>query len=153
MNTMRIKKAVVKDIPAIYKIINNAAKKDLMLPRAFSELYENLQCYFAAKIDSKVVGCCALQISWKDLAEIKSLAVDNKFQKKGIGRLLVRACLDEAKVLGAKKIFCLTYVSEYFSKFGFRKISKHSLPHKVWGECVRCPHFPDCNEIPMIKKL
>ena len=148
-----IRKAKIKDIKSIHKLINSFAKKDLMLGRSLNELYENIRNFWVFEDKNRVIGCCALNISWEDLAEIKSLAVEERFQKKGIGTELVLACIDEAELLGAKKIFVLTYKAGFFQKFGFRKISHSQLPHKIWVECIKCPKFPDCKEVALIKKI
>jgi len=148
-----VRKAKIKDIKAIYELINFFAKKDLMLPRAINDLYDGMRDFFVYEENDAVSGCCALHISWDDLAEIRSLAVDESKQKQGIGKQLVQACLDEAKDLGIKNVFVLTYVPEHFEKFGFTRINKSYLPRKVWGECLSCVKFPDCSEIPLIKEL
>ena len=148
-----LRKAKLKDIKQIQNLINFFAKQDLMLPRALNELYENLRDFWVAEEDTKIVGCCALHISWQDLAEIKSLAVQKNRQKKSIGKKLVAACINEARELGAKKLFVLTYCPEYFKKFGFKKIRNSELPHKIWAECINCPKFPHCQEVAMLKKL
>ena len=148
-----IRKAVMKDVKPIYEIISHYSKKNEMLPRSYNELYENLQSFFVAESKKKVAGCCALYISWEDLAEIKSLAVNENSKEYGIGSALVNACIKQAKGLGIKRVFCLTYVPKFFMRFGFKKTPRRSLPHKVWGECVKCPHFPDCGEVPMIKDI
>ncbi len=124
-----------------------------MLPRSLNELYESMRDFWVAEENNKVVGCCALHISWDDLAEIKSLAVAKNRQGKGIARELVLACLDEAKKMGARRIFALTYKPDYFKKFGFRRIKNADLPHKIWAECINCCKFPDCQEIALLKKL
>jgi amino-acid N-acetyltransferase len=118
-----------------------------------NELYENLRDYWVAEEVGRVTGCCALHVSWDDLAEIKSLAVAKNRQKKGLGKELVSACLDEAKELGAKKVFVLTYKPEFFRKFGFRKVSNSSLPHKVWAECINCCKFPNCQEVALMRNI
>jgi amino-acid N-acetyltransferase len=148
-----IRKAKVEDIKQIQSLINAFAKNDLMLPRSLNELYEFLRDYWVAEENKKIVGCAALHISWDDLAEIKSLAVDEAKQKKGLGRELIDSCLREAKQLGAKKVFVLTYKPEYFKKFGFKKIKHEGLPHKIWAECINCCKFPDCQEIALLKVL
>jgi len=148
-----IKKASVKDVKLIHALINSFAKNDIMLPRSISDLYDDLRDFFVYEENGQMVGCCALHISWEDLAEIRSLAVDTTKQHKGVGRQLVQNCIDEAKQLGIKKIFVLTYVPEYFEKFGFVRVNKSYLPRKVWGECISCVKFPDCSEIPLIKEL
>lgn len=148
-----IRKAKIKDIKQIQSLINYFAKQDLMLPRSLNELYENLRDFWVYEDGKKIIGCCALHISWDDLAEIKSLAVQKNKQKKGIGRELVLACINEAKELGAKRIFVLTYKTEYFRKFGFRRVRYVALPHKIWAECINCPKFPNCQEIAMVRQL
>ncbi|MDD5681430.1 MAG: GNAT family N-acetyltransferase, partial [Candidatus Omnitrophica bacterium] len=101
----------------------------------------------------KIVGCGALHISWERLGEIRSLAVRKGVQKKGIGEKLVKTCLAEAKEVGLEKVFVLTYKPEYFRQFGFKDIDKYQLPHKIWTDCVKCVHFPDCTEDALIKVL
>jgi len=148
-----IRKAQIRDIKEIQKLINTFAKQDLMLPRSLNELYESMRDFWVAEENNKVVGCCALHISWDDLAEIKSLAVAKNRQGKGMGRELMLACLDEAKKIGARRIFALTYKPDYFKKFGFKKIKNADLPHKIWAECINCCKFPDCQEIALLKNL
>ncbi|MDI6759169.1 MAG: N-acetyltransferase [Candidatus Omnitrophota bacterium] len=148
-----IRKARIEDIRHIQEIINVFAGLDLMLPRSLNELYENLRDFWVAEENKKIVGCVALHISWDDLAEIKSLAVEKKSQKKGLGKRLISTCFLEAKQLGAKRIFVLTYKPDYFRSFGFRKAQHSSFPHKVWAECINCPKFPNCQEIALIKIL
>jgi len=120
-----------------------------MLPRSFNELYEYLRDYYVIENGGDVVGCCALHVTWSDLAEVKGLAVREDYQGKRLGDLLVRACLDDAKGLGLTRLFVLTYIPDYFQRFGFRPVDKSELPQKVWSECIRCPKFPDCGEISM----
>ncbi len=148
-----IRKAKIKDIKQIQELIGCFARLDVMLPRSLNELYENIRDFWVYEDRGKVIGCAALHISWDDLAEIKSLAVAKNKQKKGIGRDLATACLAEAKVMGAKKIFVLTYKPEFFKKLGFKRIKHSSLPHKIWAECINCCKFPDCREIPLLKIL
>ena len=148
-----IRKAKIKDIKQIQKLINEFAKKNLMLPRSLNELYENLRDFWVAQENNKIVGCCALHVCWDDLVEIKSLAVLRMRQRQGIGKRLLLNCLDEAKELGAKKVFVLTFRPEFFKKFGFKKIKHSQLPHKIWAECINCAKFPNCQEIALIKKI
>ncbi|MCX5704908.1 MAG: N-acetyltransferase [Candidatus Omnitrophica bacterium] len=148
-----IRKARIEDIKQIQEMINAFAKQDLMLPRSLNELYENLRDFWVAEDKKKVVGCAALHISWDNLAEVKSVAVARNQQKKGFGRILVSACLNEAKEMGAKKVFVLTYKPEYFKKFGFKRVKHADLPHKIWAECINCCKFPNCQEIALLKTL
>ena len=139
-----IRKARIGDIKQIQDLINSFAKKDLMLPRSLNELYENLRDFWVYEKNNEIVGCCALHISWENLAEIKALAVQKNYQHRGIGRDLVLACIGEAKALNAKKVFCLTYEDGFFKRLGFKKISHGALPHKIWAECINCPKYPKC---------
>ncbi len=144
-----LRRARVSDVAAIHKLINSFAGRDEMLPRSLNELYENLRDFFVIENGDDVVGCCALHVTWSDLAEVKGLAVREDYQGKRLGDLLVRACLDDAKGLGLTRLFVLTYIPDYFQRFGFRPVDKAELPQKVWSECIRCPKFPDCGEISM----
>ena len=148
-----IRKAGIQDIKQIQALINSFAKKDLMLPRSLNELYEGIRDFWVYEVNKKILGCCALHISWEDLAEIKSLAVSKASQHKGVGRELVLTCLNEAKELGAKKIFVLTYNPGYFKKFGFKRVKNSCLPHKIWAECINCCKFPNCRETALLKNL
>ncbi|MFC1808018.1 N-acetyltransferase [Candidatus Omnitrophota bacterium] len=145
-----LRKADIRDVPQIQELIALFAKQDIMLSRSLIELYENLRDYFVLVIGKRVVGCCALHICWENLAEIKSLAVDEKFHGKGLGVRLVKAALKEAKSLKIKKVFCLTYVADFFKQFKFKKISRKKLPHKIWTECLQCHKFPNCDEQAMM---
>jgi amino-acid N-acetyltransferase len=148
-----IRKAKIKDIKQIQELIACFAKLDVMLPRSLNELYENIRDFWVYIDKGKLLGCAALHISWDDLAEIKSLAVAKNMQGRGIGRNLVLAALAEAEVLGAKKVFVLTYKSDFFKKLGFKKIKHDALPHKIWAECINCCKFPNCQEVALLKVL
>lgn len=148
-----IRRAKVADVKAIHKLVNEYARRQEMLPRSLNELYENIRDFFVYEEGSEVGGACAIHILWEDLAEIKSLAVAKKLQNKGVGRALVMRCLKEAKSLGVKRVFALTYRPEFFHKLGFIDIDKSALPQKIWGDCLRCPKFPECDEYAVIIKL
>lgn len=141
-----IEKARISDAPQIHKMVNRFATEGKMLPRSLAEIYENIRDYFVVHENNKVVACVALHVSWEDLAEVKSLAVTEEHQKQGVGEEIVAACIKEATELGIPTVFCLTYVPNFFAKCGFEMVDKKELPHKVWGECYRCPKFPDCDE-------
>ena len=150
---MKPEKARVSDVPQMHKLINSFADKGEMLARSLSEIYENIRDYFVVRQGEQVIACVALHISWSDLAEIKSLVVADNSQKRGIGVQLVEACLKETKKLGLPTIFCLTYKPAFFEKCGFSQVDKAELPRKVWGECYRCPKYPDCDEVALIYHL
>ena len=150
---MKLEKARIKDVTQMHRLINHFADKGEMLARSLSELYENIRDYFVVRQDERVIACAALRVSWSDLAEIKSLAVAEDSQRKGIGDRLIEACLKEAKELGIPTVFCLTYKPALFEKRGFSQIDKMELPRKIWTECYRCPKFPDCDEVALIYHL
>ena len=150
-----IRKAKIRDAHAIHRLINQFACKDLMMPRSLNEIYETIRDFWVA-VDARgrFSGCVALHVvGWENLAEIKSLAVEKRSQKKGVGSLLIEACLRESRELRVGKVFALSYVPKFFKKFGFQTIAKSKLPHKVWAECCNCPKFPHCGEIALIKKI
>ncbi len=145
--------AHINDAEQMNKLVNHFAQKDLMLARPLSELYENIRDYYVYIEYGSVVGCAALHIFWKDLAEIKSIAVEEDYQKRGIGKQLIQKCLEEGKILGINRLVALTYIPEFFERMGFKRVDKELLPHKIWSECVRCYKFPDCYEVPLIIEI
>ncbi len=148
-----IRKALTKDAKEIIAIINFFANKGQMLPRSINETYENIRDFIVYEIEGEIIGVCSLHIDWEDLAEIRSLAVKEKNSGKGIGSEMVRECMREANNMGIKKVFTLTYVPEFFKRLGFRIVDKAQFPHKIWGDCVKCPKFPECDEIALIYEI
>ena len=144
---MQIRDAKIQDVSKIHELINHYAGVDRMLFASMSYLYENLQMFKVAELDSEVVGCCAIKVLWKELAEIKSLAVDESKFGKGIGRALVEGCMEKARLLGLHKVFTLTLEPEFFTKLGFEIVRKDALPMKVWSDCTECPKQDHCDEI------
>lgn len=150
---LKYKKATVRDAKSIHSLVNKFAKKDDMLPRSLNEIYENIRDFIICTSDDSIIAVSALHILWEDLAEVRSVAVRRKYQGMGIGRNLVKQCLKEAKSLGIKKIFALTYNPDFFTEQGFKNIDKNSLPHKIWGECLKCHKFPECDESAVMIKV
>lgn len=148
-----IRKAKISDVKPIQKMVEVYANKGEMLPRSLSELYDNLRDFYVYEEDGNVIGVCALHICWEDLVEVRSLVVAEGQTKKGIGKKLVKACIDEARDFGIKRIFALTYQRVFFEKLGFQEIDKTQLPHKIWGDCLKCAKFPGCDEIAMVMDL
>lgn len=148
-----LRKAKISDVKDIQKLLTNYASRGEMLSRSLSELYEAIRDFYIYDEDGQVVGASALHIVWEDLAEVRSVAVAEGVGRRGIGSQVVGACLEEARTLGLKRLFCLTYKPDFFAKFGFRVVDKSELPHKVWGDCIKCVKFPDCDEIAMILDL
>jgi amino-acid N-acetyltransferase len=150
---LKIQKACIDDVPQIHRMINHFADKDEMLPRALSELYENLRDLFVVRDDTGVIACASLHIYWEDMAEIRGVAVTENSQGQDIGASLAKACIDEARELHIPTIFCLTYKPAFFERLGFRPVDKMNLPRKVWAECYTCPKFPNCDEVALIYEV
>jgi len=150
-----IRKATIKDVKPIHRLLQEYGKKEELLARPLSQLYDHVRD-FSVHIDNKsqqLTGCCALQFCWEDLAEIRSLAVHPDHRGKNIGTTLTETVLNEAKTFNVKKVFTLTYKPDFFKQFGFVQIERSDLPLKIWGDCIICVKFPDCDEIAMMKEL
>ena len=150
---MKIRSAKIQDAKAICSLINYYAEQDKMLFRSMVDIYENLRSFTVAEQDGRVVGCCALQIVWADLAEIKSLAVEEADAGKGIGRMLLDSALEQARELGVQRVFALTLAPAYFEKTGFKRIEMDALPMKVWTDCAKCPKQENCDEVAVIREV
>jgi amino-acid N-acetyltransferase len=150
-----IRKARIEDVAVIQKLLAGFAQKGKLLARSLSELYTNLRDMFVARdvATGRVVGCCSLHIMWEDLAEIRSLAVSDEYQGRGIGRSLVQACIEEARELGINRLFTLTYETAFFERVGFRVADKNIFPQKIWADCLHCPKFPNCDEVALVMDL
>ncbi len=141
-----IRHARISDARDIHQLLLIYAKDGQLLGRSLSDIYETIRYFYVFEEDGKILGVGALEICWEDLAEIRSLAVAPGQQGKGVGREIVASCLTEARELELKRVFALTYQPEFFEKMGFYEIEKSELPHKVWGVCLKCVKFPDCDE-------
>jgi amino-acid N-acetyltransferase len=151
-----IRKATIEDIKSIHAMLKYYGEKGELLARPLSKLYDHVRdfsVYTEPQNTRKIIGCCALQFCWEDLAEIRSLAVLETVAGKSIGRKLVENVFEEARQYRIKSLFTLTYKPGFFEKFGFIKIDKADLPLKIWSDCIHCVKFPDCDETAMIKSL
>jgi len=152
---MIIRKAIMADVPAMHTLINEYAATGVMLRRPIMLLYESVRDFVVA-IDeqtNEVIGVGGLHVMWMDLAEVRSLAVKQGTVRKGVGKAVVDYLVDEARAMGLKRVFALTYQQAFFEKCGFTVVQKESLPQKVWKECVYCDKFQACDEIAMILPL
>ena len=150
---MKIRPAKVQDVKQMHRIIEFYADNKEMLHRSLNSIYENIQEYVVAENKGKVIGCGALHVSWDDLAEVKALAVEKSYARKGIGTKIVKTLEQNALGLGIYATFALSFKPEFFKKMGYEVISREILPQKIWSECINCHLFPDCGEIPLIKEL
>ncbi len=149
-----IRKATIKDVKTIHGLLKEYGDKGVLLPRPLTKIYDHLRD-FSVYVDEKdkVLGCCALQFCWEDLAEIRSMAVHPEHTGKKIGTKLAQEALSDAKLFNIKKVFTLTYRPGFFKQFGFRQVDLAELPLKIWSDCILCVKFPDCDETAMIKEI
>ena len=150
-----IRKATIPDVKKIHDLLTTFAEQGELLPRPLSDLYDYLRDFsiFDKEEDGSVAGVCALHVCWEDLAEIRSLAVVQKYQKQGIGTALIDNALTEAQDLGISRVFTLTYQPDFFVRHGFHIVEKALLPQKIWADCIKCVKFPNCDETAMLKTL
>ncbi|MDQ1258006.1 MAG: amino-acid N-acetyltransferase [Candidatus Hydrogenedentes bacterium] len=148
-----IRKPKLTEVTGIKKLLDQASKDGHVLARPLMELYETVRDFVVYVDEEGVAGCCALTIDMIDLAEIRSLVVRPDLRGQKIGQRLLGACLDEARELDIDRVFALTRAPGFFKKNGFVEVDMHTLPHKVFMDCVKCPLFPDCDEIAVIRHL
>jgi len=159
-----LRQAVLSDVEAIHRLINYFARTNLMLPRGPQYIYENLRDYIVcsfgqsrvneqSSLGSTIVACGSLHVLWHDQAEIRSLAVDSKFQGRDIGKRIVELLIEEARRLGFRKVYSFTMQEEFFRKMGFTSKQKDELPSKLWGECSQCPKYFNCDEVGLVLDL
>jgi amino-acid N-acetyltransferase len=142
-----IRKAILQDARQIHQLLMIYVKDGLVLSRSLMDIFESIRDFYVFVEDGQVVGAAALNICWEDLAEVRSLVVHKEAAGRGVGKYLVEACLSEARQLGIGRVFALTYQQVFFEKLGFEVLEKSELPQKIWGDCIKCAKFPDCDEI------
>lgn len=151
---IRISKAKLYDIPQMQKLVENEVKEGIILPRSDDEVATNIRSYILAKDGDRLIGYGALHIHSPSLAEIRSLIVDREYRGRGVGIKIVKFCIEEAKELGVESVLVLTYLPQFFQKMGFEEIEKTAIPeHKIWADCIKCIHFPKCDEVSLIYKV
>ena len=147
-------KAKLSDIDAMQSLVAPEVESGVILARNSDEVSTNIRSYTLAFANGELVGFCALHIHTTYLAEVRSLIVKDGFRGQKIGEQLVNSCLNEAVDLGLQRVLCLTYKQSFFERLGFIEISKEAIPeHKIWADCIKCKHFPVCNEVSLIKNL
>lgn len=149
----QIRPATIADVPAIHHLLDTYAAKGNLLPRTLSELYRHLRDFFVIALDDRVVACGALEIFTDDLGEVRSLVVDEGHERRGLGRLMVQRIVAEARAIGLRRLMALTYVPTFFHRLGFRTVAKDTLPEKVWGVCVKCYKYNNCDETAVLLEL
>jgi len=152
---IELTKATLLDIPHMQELVNSEVKDGTILHRSVDEVATNIRSYILAKDGDNLIGYAALHIHSLRVAEIRSLIVSQEYRSKGIGKDIVNYLIEEAKNLQVKEdVLVLTYLPEFFKKLGFLEIEKEQIPeHKIWADCIKCIHFPVCNEISLVYKL
>jgi len=147
-----IRKALISDVKDIRRLLRLYANQGILLLRTMGELYSHIRDYYVYQEapGGPILGVAALHVCWEGLGEVRSVAVLEEYKGQGIGTRLVEACLSEAVTLGLERVFVLTYQTQFFGRFGFQVVDKNVLPHIVWADCVKCPKFPECDEIAMV---
>ncbi len=152
--TISYRKATLADIEAMQRLVAPKVEDGTILVRSNDELATNIRSYVLAFDRERLIGFTALHIHSPELAEIRSLIVDEAYRHHGIGSRLVQLAIEEGRALGLKRVLALTYAAHFFETLSFSEIPKESLPeHKIWADCIKCKHFPVCNEIALIKAL
>ena len=147
-------KAFLTDVKEMQALVKPFVENGIILFRSDDEVSNTIRSYTVARLDGKIVGFCALYIYSPSLGEIRSLVVAPDRHGEGIGAGLVRAAMEEGRALGLEKLLALTFAKEFFEKLGFIEVDKEELPHsKIWEDCIKCKHFPVCNESALILKL
>jgi len=141
-----IRHARIPDARDIHQLLLTFARDGQLLGRSLADIYDAIRDFYVFEENGTILGIGALAICWEDLGEIRSLAVAGGHQGRGIGKLIVNTCLEEARELGLRRVFALTYQPDFFKSLGFSDIEKSELPQKVWGDCIKCVKFPDCDE-------
>ena len=141
-----IRKAELRDVPALLKLINGYAEKRLLLPRSFTDVCEHIRDFIVAEEDGHVVASGALKLYNSDIAEIRSLCVEGGRKSAGVGRAITERLLRAAQRRGLKTVFALTVAPEFFKKCGFREGPRENFPMKIWHDCLSCPKLLNCDE-------
>jgi amino-acid N-acetyltransferase len=150
---LTVRKATMRDIPAVLHLINSYAAEGIMLPRTEFEISENIRDFTVVYAGPRLLGCGALHFYTPTSGEIRSLAVAPAAKGQGVGVLLTKTLEKEAINNDLHSIFAFTYVDQFFRKLGFEKADRGLLPLKVWKDCLSCPKFQCCDEVAVLKAL
>lgn len=148
-----IRDAMASDVDRIFKLMEVHMASGVLLPRSKDEIYDNLMKFSVVEVNGTVQGCAALEIFSETLCEIRSLVVASESTHQGLGGILVEALIEKAKTLGLSRVMALTYVPGFFQNAGFHVVPKSIFPEKVWGVCIKCHKFTDCDEIAVQRNI
>jgi amino-acid N-acetyltransferase len=132
-----VRAAKTGDVKKIRKIVDGYTDERRLLFKATVTLFEAVQEFVVAELDGEVVGCGALHVLWEDLAEVRTVAVIEEMHGKGIGNQIMIKILENAKDIGVKKVFCLTFETKFFGSHGFKEIEGTPVSPEVYQEMIR----------------
>ena len=151
---MIIRKAHIKDAYRIQDLLKKYSAEGELIIRPMGDIFAQIRDFFIIDRKKRPAGMVALHVYWEDLGEIRSLVIEKKYRNKGFGEKLISSAIKEAKSIGIKKVFALTKIPDFFLKYGFKKISRSKLPHKIWRDCFNCPKYPKhCDETAVIYRI
>ncbi len=149
-----LSKARLSDITSMQELVVDEVKDGIILNRTADEIATNIRSYILAKDGDRIIGYTALHIHSARLSEVRSLIVDSDYRGQSVGKQMVEYALKEAIELGLEEVLVLTYLPIFFQKLGFEEIAKEKIPEqKIWADCIKCIHFPVCNEISLVYKI
>jgi len=149
----QIRAATIADVPTLHDLLETYAAKGNLLPRSMNEIYRHLRDFFVIELNGKIAAIGALEIFTEDLGEVRSLVVADEYERRGLGRLMVQRIVAEARQIGLRRLMALTYAPEFFHKLGFQTVGIDTLPEKVWGVCVKCYKYNNCDETAVVLEL
>ena len=148
-----VEPASKNDVASIQALLNHYASQGELLPRTKTDILENLEHFRVIKRDNTVIACGSLEHFTDELAEVRSLMVSSDIKRGGLGRKIVSDLIEIAKQRNVGRVMALTYVPGFFHKLGFITVNKDIFPEKIWGICVNCYKFENCDEIAVLLKL
>jgi len=151
---IQLRKALLNDISSMQSLVISKVSDGTILARSDDEVATNIRSYMLALDGDNIIGYMALHIHSPRLGEVRSLIVKEEYRGKKIGKMLVQSAIDEAITIGLEEVLVLTYLPEFFKKLSFIEIDKSDIPeHKIWTDCIKCLHFPVCDEISLVYKV
>lgn len=133
-----VRRARTRDVRGIRALVDANSRSGRLLDKPTVALFEDVQEFWVASTDDgRIVGCGALHVMWEDLAEIRTLAVSEDHQGRGVGNQIVLALLDAAGELGVSRVFVLTFAVEFFRRHGFAEIAGQAASPEVYAELLR----------------
>jgi len=150
---LEVRSAVNSDIAGIQRLLNHYANMGDLLPRTKTDILEHLQHFHVIEHDGEIIACGSLEHFTDELAEVRSLMVNKEIKSQGLGRKIVARLIEIARQRKVGRLMALTYVPDFFHKLGFITVNKDIFPEKVWGICVNCYKFDNCDEIAVLREF